>query len=68
MRPTPGSFRIIGLSGVKIPFWMRMIPASPRSAFASRSSIRIQKNQDNVPVDDGKFVKPASQPQPPPRP
>ena len=28
----------------------------------------VQKNQDNVPVDDGKFVKPASQPQSPPRP
>ena len=55
-------------SGVKIPFWIRMIPASPRSAFASRSSIRIQKVQDNVPVDDGKFMKPASKPQPPPRP
>jgi photosynthetic reaction center cytochrome c subunit len=55
-------------SGVKIPFWIRTIPATPRSAFASRSSIRIQKVQDNVPVDDGKFTKPASKPQPPPRP
>ena len=55
-------------SGVKIPFWIRMIPASPRSAFASRSSIRIQKVQDNVPVDDAKFTKPPSKPQPEPRP
>jgi hypothetical protein len=55
-------------SGVKIPFWIRMIPASPRSAFISRSSIRIQKVQDNVAVDDAKFTKPPSKPQPPPRP
>lgn len=45
-------------SGVKIPFWIRMIPASPRSAMASRSSIRIQKAQDNVTVDSSKFSKP----------
>ncbi len=55
-------------SGVKIPFWIRMIPASPRSAFLSGSSIRIQKVQDNVPVDDAKFTKPPSKPQPEPRP
>lgn len=45
-------------SGVKIPFWIRMIPATPRSAMASRSSIRIQKVQDNVTVDSSKFSKP----------
>jgi hypothetical protein len=45
-------------SGVKIPFWIRMIPATPRSAMASRSSIRIQKVQDNVSVDTSKFSKP----------
>jgi photosynthetic reaction center cytochrome c subunit len=44
--------------GVKIPFWIRMIPATPRSAMASRSSIRIQKVQDNVTVDSSKFSKP----------
>jgi photosynthetic reaction center cytochrome c subunit len=52
-------------SGARIPFWIRTIPATPRSAFASRSSIRIQKVQDNAPIDDGKFTKPASKPQPP---
>ena len=51
-------------SGVKVPFWIRMIPASPRSAFGSRSSIRIQKVQDNAPVDDAKFTRPASKPAP----
>lgn len=45
-------------SGVKIPFWIRMIPATPRSAMASRSSIRIQKVQDNITVDSSKFSKP----------
>jgi photosynthetic reaction center cytochrome c subunit len=45
-------------SGVKMPFWIRMIPATPRSAMASRSSIRIQKVQDNVTVDSSKFSKP----------
>ena len=45
-------------SGVKMPFWIRMIPATPRSAMSSRSSIRIQKVQDNVEVDNSKFSKP----------
>jgi hypothetical protein len=45
-------------SGVKMPFWIRMIPATPRSAMASRSSIRIQKVQDNVGVDSSKFSRP----------
>jgi len=45
-------------SGVKMPFWIRMIPATPRSAMSSRSSIRIQKVQDNVEVDSSKFSKP----------
>ena len=55
-------------SGVKIPYWIRMVPASPRSAFGSRSEIRIQKVQDNVPVEDGKFTKPVSKPAPAARP
>ncbi|HZP33702.1 MAG TPA: c-type cytochrome [Candidatus Acidoferrales bacterium] len=45
-------------SGVKIPFWIRMIPATPRSAMSSRSSIRIQKVQDNPLIDSSKFSKP----------
>ena len=45
-------------SGVKMPFWIRMIPATPRSAMSSRSSIRIQKVQDNAGVDSSKFSKP----------
>ena len=45
-------------SGVKMPFWIRMIPATPRSAMGSRSSVRVQKVQDNVTVDSSKFSKP----------
>lgn len=60
-----GDYRDTG-SGVKFPFLMHMVPASPRSAFCSscddfsQSTIRVQKVQDNLPVDAGKFVAPAS--------
>jgi Photosynthetic reaction centre cytochrome C subunit len=53
-------------SGVKIPFWIRSIPANGREAFASYTSIRIQKVDDNVAVDNAKFTKPASKPVPAP--
>jgi hypothetical protein len=52
-------------SGVKIPFWIRSIPGAPRSAYASTMNIRIQKVEDNASIDDAKFTKPASKPQPP---
>jgi hypothetical protein len=52
-------------SGVKIPFWIRSIPGAPRSAYASSMNVRIQKVEDNAPIDDAKFTKPASKPQPP---
>ena len=45
-------------SGVKIPFWLRMIPATSRSAMASRSSVRILKVQDNTAIDMSRFAKP----------
>ena len=51
-------------SGVKIPFVVRSIPGVPLGATASRASIHIEKVQDNVPLDDSKFVKPESKPQP----
>jgi photosynthetic reaction center cytochrome c subunit len=53
-------------SGVKIPFAVRMIPGSPRSSYGSRSTVRIQKVQDNVPIEDAKFVEPQSKPAPAP--
>lgn len=55
-------------SGVKIPFVVRSIPGVPLGATASRSTMRIDKVQDNAPLDDSKFVKPESKPQPPPAP
>lgn len=55
-------------SGVKIPFVVRSIPGIPLGATASRATIRIEKVQENAPLDDSKFVKPESKPQPPPAP
>ena len=43
---------------VKVPFERTI--SSPRS----RYSIRIEQVQDNVPVDDAKFVRPAAAPMP----
>ncbi len=47
-------------SGVKIPFVVRMLPASERSELQTSSTLQIKKVQDNVPIDRGKFVKPQS--------
>ncbi|MBZ5661317.1 MAG: photosynthetic reaction center cytochrome c subunit [Acidobacteriia bacterium] len=55
-------------SGVKFPFLIRSIPANPLSAVVSRTTIRVEKVDDNVPIDDSKFVKPQSKPAPPPTP
>jgi hypothetical protein len=49
-------------SGVKIPFLIHMVPGSPRSELWTTSTMRIQKVQDNVQVEAGKFVKPQSKP------
>jgi hypothetical protein len=55
-------------SGVKFPFLIRSIPANPLGAVVSRTTIRVEKVQDNAPIDDSKFVKPQSKPAPPPTP
>jgi hypothetical protein len=47
-------------SGVKIPYVIRMSPASLHSELQTFTTIRVQKVQDNVAIDDGKFVKPPS--------
>jgi hypothetical protein len=51
-------------SGVKFPFVIRSIPGAPYTLYSllSHSTIRVQKVQDNVAVDDAKFVKPQSKP------
>ena len=51
-------------SGVKYPFWIRMNPATARSEPQTQSTIRVQKVQDNAPIDAGKFAKPPSKPAP----
>jgi hypothetical protein len=55
-------------SGVKYPYLIRSIPANPLGAVVSRTTIRVEKVQDNVPIEDSKFVKPESKPLPPPAP
>jgi outer membrane lipoprotein-sorting protein len=54
-------------SGVKYPFLIHMEPASPRLELITHSTIRVQKVQDNVAIDDAKFVQPVSKEEPPPR-
>ncbi|PYR64150.1 MAG: c-type cytochrome [Acidobacteria bacterium] len=46
-------------SGVKIPFTIRMAPAGPRMELQTTSTLRVTNVKDNVPLDDGKFVKPS---------
>lgn len=49
-------------SGVKLPFVVRITPGSAGAVLAVSSTIRIQKVQENAPIDDSKFVKPQSKP------
>ena len=51
-------------SGVKVPFVVRMLPATPRTELSTGSTLRITSVKDNVPIDEAKFVKPAPNPQP----
>ena len=54
-----GDYRDAG-KGVKVPFVVQMYPATPRSELAVSATIRIQKVEENVPIDDGRFTKPES--------
>ena len=47
-------------SGVKFPFVIRMIPGTSAAVLASQSTIHVEKIEDNVPIDVGKFAKPQS--------
>jgi len=47
-------------SGVKIPFTIHMVPIAIGESVATQTTIRIQKVQDNAPVDAAKFAMPAS--------
>ena len=56
---TYGDYRDAG-KGVKVPFLVQMIPATPRMEQSVVATVRIQKVEENVPIDDGKFKKPES--------
>jgi photosynthetic reaction center cytochrome c subunit len=45
-------------SGVKVPFLVSTTPALTSTALATTSTLRVEKVQDNVTIDDGKLVRP----------
>jgi hypothetical protein len=49
-------------SGVKIPFTIRVVPGTLGNSLAVVSTIKVQKVQDNVAIDNAKFARPASKP------
>ncbi|MEQ1947943.1 MAG: c-type cytochrome [Bryobacteraceae bacterium] len=52
-------------SGVKYPYTVRTEPAGPRNELATRNILKISKIQENVALDNAKFVKPESKEPPP---
>ena len=49
-------------NGVKLPFIIQMFPANPRVELHVTATLRVQKVQENVPIDDAKVAKPESRP------
>ena len=49
-----------GGSGVKYPFRIQMEPAGSRTELITHSTLQVQRIQENVAIDDAKFVKPES--------
>ena len=47
-------------SGVKYPFRIHMEPAGSRTELITHSTIQVKQIQENVAIDDAKFVKPES--------
>ena len=47
-------------SGVKYPFRIHMEPAGSRTELITHSTFQVQQIQENVAIDDAKFVKPES--------
>ena len=43
---------------MKYPFRIHMEPAGPRTELATHSTMRVQHIQENVAIDDAKFIKP----------
>jgi len=46
-------------SGVKVPFLIQMNPATPRTELAPNATLRITRVEDNKPIADDTFAKPA---------
>jgi len=46
--------------GAKFPFLIHMEPAGPRLELITHSTIHVLTVEDNIPIDDAKFVKPVS--------
>ena len=46
-------------SGVKVPFLVHMSPSNSRTELAPEATLRVTKVEDNKPIDDSKFAKPA---------
>jgi outer membrane lipoprotein-sorting protein len=49
-------------SGVKLPFLIRTSPGSAGAVLATSSTIRIQKVEQNAPMDSSKLARPQSKP------
>ncbi len=49
-------------SGVKFPYTITLNPATARSVLFTQAVMRVDKVQDNAPVDDSKFARPAPAP------
>jgi hypothetical protein len=54
-------------SGVKLPFIIRTAPGSAAAVLAVSSTVRVQKVEENAPMDGSKFAKPQSKPAAAPR-
>jgi hypothetical protein len=59
-----GDYRDAG-NGAKVPFLIQSVPANPRTELSTSLTIRVQKIQENVPIDDAKFAKPQPRARPP---
>lgn len=51
-------------SGVKFPYLITMDPANADTVLTAVATIRVTKVQDNAPIDNSKFAKPAPKPAP----
>lgn len=55
------------VNGVKMPFLIRMNPATQRTELGTSSTITVTKIETNITLDDSRFVRPQPRTPPPPR-